>query len=132
MRRWRQMNGRKMGQDLITVSEIEIAVKKMQLCSLPVANACPYNNPITTIGYSVHNVDISKPLAHMTPHTWSAVTSLVGRTAKFSKTMLVKNILCGKEINITFSGNSSGGDSCSQHGNCMLPQNLKQLWHCVV
>ena len=27
-----------------------------------------------------------------------------------------------KEINIQLSGNSSGGHSCSEHTNCMLPQ----------
>ncbi len=29
-------------------------------------------------------------------------------------------------------GNSSGGHSCSQHANCMLPQNFQHLWHCAV
>ena len=38
----------------------------------------------------------------------------------------------GREICITFSGNSSGGHSCSQHANCTLPQHLRHLWHCVV
>ena len=33
---------------------------------------------------------------------------------------------------LTFSGNCSGGHSCSQHANCTLPQNLRNLWHCVV
>ena len=28
----------------------------------------------------------------------------------------------GREMNIQLSGNSSGGHSCSQHANCMLPQ----------
>jgi hypothetical protein len=35
-------------------------------------------------------------------------------------------------MNIQLSGNSSGGQSCSQHANCMIPQNLRLLWHCVV
>ena len=46
---------------------IQITIDKMQLCSLSVAYACSYHNP--TMGYSVHNVDNSKPLTHMTPHT---------------------------------------------------------------
>ncbi len=31
----------------------------------------------------------------------------------------------GREMNIQFMGNSSGGHSCSQHANCTLPQNLQ-------
>jgi hypothetical protein len=54
----------------------------------------------------------------------------VGNTAKFSKIML--EVAYGWEINIKSSGNSSGGHSCSQHANCTLPQNLRNLWHCVV
>uniref|UniRef100_A0A8K9UYE8 GRB10 interacting GYF protein 1b n=1 Tax=Oncorhynchus mykiss TaxID=8022 RepID=A0A8K9UYE8_ONCMY len=45
--------------DDVTVSLcIQIAIDKMQLCSLSDAYACPYHNP-TTMGHSVHNVDIS-------------------------------------------------------------------------
>ena len=67
------------------------------------------------MGQSIHNVDISKPLAHTTPSRWSAVVMPV--TAK--KTLEVAH---GREINITLSGNSSGGQSCSQHANFTLPQ----------
>ncbi len=38
----------------------------------------------------------------------------------------------GREMNIQFTGNSSGGHSCSQHANCTLPQNLQHLWHCAI
>ena len=83
-------------QDLVTVSLcIQIAIDKMHLCLLSVAYASPYHNP--TMGHSVHNVDISKPLAHTTPYTWTAVVRSVGRIAKFSKTMAVAY---GTEINI--------------------------------
>ena len=64
-------------QDLVTVSLcIQIAIDKMQLCLLSVAYAFPYHNPTTTIGHSVHNVDISKPLAHTMLYTWFAVVRL--------------------------------------------------------
>ncbi len=33
---------------------------------------------------------------------------------------------------IQFTGNSSGGHSYSKHANCMLPQNLWQMWLCAV
>jgi hypothetical protein len=56
-------------QDLVTVSLcIQIAINKMQLCSLSVANTYAYQNPTATIGHSVHNVDIRKQLAHTTPY----------------------------------------------------------------
>jgi hypothetical protein len=41
---------------------------------------------------------------------WSVVLRPVGRITKFSKTML--EVAYDKEINITLSGNSSGGHSC--------------------
>ena len=58
------------------------------------------------------------------------IVSLFGRTAKFSKTML--EAAYGREINTLFSGNSSGGHSCSQHANCTLRQNLRAVALCCV
>ncbi len=49
---------------------------------------------------------------------------------RFSETPL--ETAYGREMNIQFTGNSSGGHSCSQHVNCTLPQNLRHLWHCAV
>ncbi len=63
-------------------------------------------------------------------YTWSAVVRPVGCTAKFSETPLETAFV--REMNIQFTGNIIGGHSCSQHANCMLPQNLRHLWHCAV
>jgi hypothetical protein len=60
-------------QDLVTVSLcFQIAINKMQLCLLFVAYPCPYHNPTSTMGLSVHNVDISKLLTNTLPYTLSA------------------------------------------------------------
>ncbi len=63
-------------------------------------------------------------------YTWSAVVRLVGCSAKFFEMSL--ETAHGREMNIKFTGNSSGGHSCSQHANCTLPQILRDLWHCAV
>jgi hypothetical protein len=120
---------------------IQIAIDQMQLCSLSVAYACPYHNLTTTMGHSVHNVDISKLLTditftftfksfsrRMTPYTWSAVVRSIGRTAKFFKTMLK---VFGREINIKVSGNSSGRHCC-QHAKYTLPQLETSVAFCCV
>jgi len=52
----------------------------------------------------------------------------VGCTAKFSETSL--ETACGREMNIQFMGNSSGGHPCSQHAFRNHPQNLASLELC--
>jgi hypothetical protein len=82
-------------QDLVTVSLcVQIAIDKMPLCSLSVAYVFPYHNSTATMEYSVHNIDISKTLAHKTPYTWSAIVRPVGRTANFSKPKIIWQKLC--------------------------------------
>ncbi len=61
-------------QDLIMVSLcIQNDFNKMHLCSLSITYACPYHNPTTTMGHSIHSVDFSKPLTHTTAYTLSAI-----------------------------------------------------------
>ncbi len=70
-REWRRKNW---PQDLVTVSLcIQNAINKIHLCSLSITYTCPYHNPTATMGHSIHNVDISKPLIHTTPYTLSAI-----------------------------------------------------------
>ena len=61
-------------------------------------------------------------------YTW--YVRLFGHTGKFSKMTL--EAAYGREINITFSGNSSGGHSCSQNANCTLPQLETSVALCCV
>ncbi len=56
-------------QDLVTVSPcIQNTINKIHLCS-SITYTCPSHNPTATMGHSIHNVDISKPLTHTTPYT---------------------------------------------------------------
>jgi hypothetical protein len=61
-------------QDLVTVSMcIQKAIDKMQLCSLSVSYACPYHKRTAIMGYFVHKVHISKPLAQTMPYMLPAI-----------------------------------------------------------
>ncbi len=58
-------------QGLLTVSLcIQNAIN---LCSLSITYACPYHNPTTTMGHSIHNINISTPCTHTTPYMLSAI-----------------------------------------------------------
>ena len=61
-------------QDIVKVSLcLQNAINITHLCSLSITYACPYHIPATTMGHSIHNVDISKPLTHTTQHTLSTI-----------------------------------------------------------
>ena len=83
--------------DLIMVSLcIQIAVAKMQLCSLYGAYACPYGSPG---GWSQIIPQVKKPDVEdlgWHGYTWSVVVRPVGRTDKLSK--LTLEAAYGREI----------------------------------
>ncbi len=58
-------------------------------------------------------------------YMWSAVVRPVGYTAKFFETPL--EMAYGREMNIQFTGNRSGGHSCSQHANWTLSLKTRDI-----
>ncbi len=68
--------------------------------------------------------------------SWAGVAThgprLLGRLDVLQNSQTPLETAYGREMNIQFTGNSSGGHSCSQHANRTLPQNLRHLWHCAV
>ncbi len=74
MRWWSWMNGTTMGFRISSRYLFAFnCINKIHLCSLSITYACPYHNPTATLGHSIHNVDISKPLTHTTPYILSAI-----------------------------------------------------------
>ncbi len=66
-------------QDLVTVSLcIQNAINKMHLYSLYITYAFLYHNPTATMGHSIHNIDISKPLTHLSDLTLTSTGSPQG------------------------------------------------------
>ncbi|KAK5614919.1 hypothetical protein CRENBAI_009540 [Crenichthys baileyi] len=52
-------------QDLVVVSLcIQTPINKIQAFSLFITYSYPYHNPTVTLGHSIRNVDISKPIIH--------------------------------------------------------------------
>ncbi len=81
-------------------------------------SSCPGGWSQTILEVKMLDVEVLGWCGYM----WYAVVRSVGCTARFSETPL--ETAYGREMNITFTGYSSGGHSCSPHANCTLPQNL--------
>ena len=81
-------------------------------------SSCPGGWSQTTVEVKMLDAEVLSWCGYM----WSVVVRLVGCSAKFSEMFLERAY--GGKINIQFMSNSSGGHSCSKHGNCMIPQNL--------
>ncbi len=69
MRWWSWMNGTTMG---LRISSCYLCAFKMTSIKYTCVR-CPNHNPTATMGHSIHNIDISKPLTHTTPYTLSAI-----------------------------------------------------------
>ena len=108
-------------------SAFKFPINKMLLCSLSIVYACLYHNPTITMGPSVHNVDISKPLA---PRCQTHGLQLRGRLD------ILPNSLkrCWRWLmveKLTF--NSLATALVDSPGVCMPnARSSKHLWHYVV
>ncbi|PIO40687.1 hypothetical protein AB205_0110420 [Aquarana catesbeiana] len=60
-------------QDFVTVSLFKMPSTKCTCVHSSIAYICPSHNPTATMGHSIHNINISKPLTHTTPYTLSAI-----------------------------------------------------------
>ena len=85
--------------------------------------------PANTISPLLPYVDISKPLSHTVPYTWPAVVRPVGRTVKFSKTML--KVAYGRKINIPNSLATALVNIPAVSMPVARSLNLRHPWHCV-
>ncbi len=77
-------------------------------------SSCPGGWSQTILEVKILDVEVLGWCGYM----WSAVVRPVGCTDKFSETPL--ETAYGRDMNIQFTGNSSGGHSCSQHTNYSL------------
>ena len=132
----------------------------MQLCLWSMAYACPYHNPTTTMRHgAIHAVchlpgtvetgihpwrthfssiasgHLRWSFAHCSRlRRWTAIRSRPWWGREASRWASLRRFLtvCAEILRfVQTTSFISGGHSCSQHANCMVPQNLS-LWHCVV
>jgi hypothetical protein len=78
------------------------------------------------VGWSVESCRLRSQMWR----SWAGVVTHGLRLCGRSYSKMTLDVAYNREVNIQFSGNISGGHSCSQHANCTLPQNLRHLWHC--
>lgn len=74
IRWWSCMKGTTTGLSILSwYLCIQNSINKMHLCLLSIKYAYPNYKPTTTMGYLIHNIDISKRLIHISPCLPSAL-----------------------------------------------------------
>ena len=121
--RWqRWMNGTTMCLNISSryVCAFKLTSIKMQLCSMSVAYAFPYHNPTPpwgTLFTTLTSVNHSPTRCHTRGLRLWGWLDVLPNSLKWVWSLMLEKL--------TFN-------SCSQHTNCMIPQNVRRLWHCVM